>query len=201
MLNRLSPYWLWGLLTLPPTLWIAQAMSSTNPRIIHILVHPTGEWAARLLILTMMVSPLLLVFKGWRGPRWLRKNRRYFGVAAFGYAALHTVFYLIDKAALSTVLGELPRTYIWTGWVAFLVFVPLALTSMDYFVRLMGPWWKWLQRWTYGAAVLTLIHWASLHNWEEPAGALVHFAPLAALEAYRIWYWYIRKRPADPAPA
>jgi sulfoxide reductase heme-binding subunit YedZ len=145
MLNRLSPYWLWALLALPPVLWTYQALTSTNERILHMLVHPTGEWAARLLIVTMMATPLMLLFKGWRGPRWLRKNRRYLGVAAFGYAALHTVFYLIDKGSLTRVLGELDRTYIWAGWVAFLIFVPLAVTSMDAAQKIMGcnapPMW------------------------------------------------------------
>ena len=45
------------------------------------------------------------------------------------------------------------------------------------------------------AAVLTLLHWAALHDWGHPMGAIVHFAPLAALEAYRLWYWYLRPRP------
>ncbi|GAA5074422.1 ferric reductase-like transmembrane domain-containing protein [Roseibacterium beibuensis] len=194
MLNRLSPYWLWALLSLPPVLWSYEAMTSTNERIIHILVHPTGEWAARLLIVTMMATPLMLLFKGWRGPRWLRKNRRYLGVAAFGYAALHTVFYLIDKGSMTRVLGELERTYIWAGWIAFLIFVPLAITSMDYAQRLMGKHWKTLQRTTYGAAVFTLVHWAALHDWGHPGAAIVHFAPLIALEAYRVWYWHLRPR-------
>ncbi|MCI4662963.1 MAG: ferric reductase-like transmembrane domain-containing protein [Neomegalonema sp.] len=196
MQAKLSPYWLWALLALPPLLWIYQAATSLEPRIIHILVHPTGEWAARLLIFTLMITPLSLLFKGWRGTSWMRRNRRYFGVAAFFYAALHTVFYVIDKAALDVVLAELPRTYIWTGWIAFAIFVPLAVTSMDYFVRIMGRGWKSLQRFTYAAAVLTLVHWASLLDWGHPIGAAVHFAPLIALEAYRVWYWYGRKRPA-----
>lgn len=192
MTSRFSPYWLWALLALPPAYWSYQALSSDNARILHMLVHPTGEWAARLLIITMLASPLMLLFKGWRGPRWLRKNRRYFGVAAFGYAALHTLFYLIDKGSLDRVLSELDRTYIWTGWIAFVIFVPLAITSMDYFMRVLGPRWKTLQRATYVAAVFTLVHWAALHNWEHPQAALVHFGPLIALEAYRLWYWYLR---------
>jgi sulfoxide reductase heme-binding subunit YedZ len=194
VLDRFAPYWLWALLSLPPILWLNQAMTSTNPRVVHMLIHPTGEWAARILILTMMISPLLLLFKNRNWARWLRKNRRYFGVAAFGYAALHTAFYLVDKGSMDRVITELPRFYIWTGWAAFAIFVPMAVTSMDYFVRVMGTWWKWLQRWTYAAAVLVLLHWASLHQWEHPMVAFVHFAPLAALEAYRIWYWYLRGR-------
>ncbi|WP_439124048.1 sulfite oxidase heme-binding subunit YedZ [Marivita sp.] len=160
----------------------------------HILVHPTGEFSARFLIVAMMATPLSLLLRGWRGPQWLKKNRRYLGVAAFGYALLHTVFYLIDKASFSTAINELPRLYIWTGWLAFLIFVPLAVTSTDFFVRKMGTWWKWLQRWTYAAAVLTLVHWASLHEWGSWVPASIHFGPLIALEAYRIWYWYLRPR-------
>lgn len=193
-MSRLSPYWLWLVLALPGFGMAFELVGSTNPRIYHILVHPTGEFAARFMIVAMLASPLMLVFKGWRGPRWLKRNRRYFGVAAFVYALAHTVFYLIDKAVLDRVLTDLPRLYIWTGWLAFVIFFPLAGTSMDYFVRKMGPAWKALQRWTYPAAALTLVHWAALHDWGHPAAALVHFGPLIALEAYRVWYWYLRPR-------
>ena len=191
---RLSPYWLWAVLALPALGMTYELATTTNPRIYHILVHPTGEFAARFLIIAMLATPLCMLLKGWRGPLWLKKNRRYFGVASFAYAAAHTVFYLIDKASLERVITELPRTYIWTGWIAFAIFIPLAVTSMDYFVRIMGPRWKQLQRWTYPAAVLTFVHWAALHNWGHPAAALVHFVPLAALEGYRVWYWYLRPR-------
>lgn len=198
-MSRFSPYWLWALLAVPGIGMLSALVSSTDPRIYHELLHPTGEFSARFLIIAMLASPLALVFRGWRGPRWLKKNRRYFGVAAFAYALLHTVFYLIDKGATAGVISDLPKLYIWTGWIAFLIFVPLALTSMDYWVRMMGRHWKTLQRTTYAAAVLTLVHWAALHDWGGTGPALVHFGPLAALEAYRIWYWYIRPRTAKSA--
>jgi sulfoxide reductase heme-binding subunit YedZ len=198
-MSRHSPYWLWVLLASPAAFWSYEAMVSDNPRIFHMLVHPTGEFSARFLIVAMMATPLTLLLRGWRGPRWLKRNRRYLGVAAFGYAALHTLFYLIDKGTLARVAGELPRFYIWTGWIAFAIFVPLAVTSTDRFVRALGPRWKHLQRWTYAAAVLTLLHWASLHNWNHPAAALVHFGPLAALEAYRLYHWTQRRRARAPA--
>ncbi len=191
-----SPYLTWAVLASLGVMMTFTALTSDDPRIFHQLVHPSGETSARLLIVLMMATPLAMLLKGWRGPQWLKRNRRYLGVASFGYALLHTIFYLIDKASLTTVVDELPRLYIWTGWIAFIIFVPLALTSMDYFVRKMGTWWKWLQRWTYAAAVLTLVHWAALHDWENAAPALVHFVPLIALEAYRVWYWYLRPRPS-----
>jgi sulfoxide reductase heme-binding subunit YedZ len=189
---RLSPYWLWLVLAIPAFFIIQDAVTSTNPRIFHILVHPSGETSARLLIITLMITPLAMLFRGHGWTRWLSRNRRYFGVAAFGYAALHTLFYILDKGALDRIVGELERLYIWTGWLAFLIFLPLAATSFDYAVRKMGRSWKSLQRWVYAAAVLTLVHWASLHGWEEIAPALVHFAPLIALTGYRLWHHYGR---------
>jgi len=83
----------------------------------------------------------------------------------------------------------------WTGWAAFAIFIPLAATSMDYAVRKLGLWWKPLQKWTYASAVLVLLHWASLHGWNEPMGAVVNFAPLIVLTGYRLWWTYLRQRP------
>ncbi|OAN78920.1 iron reductase [Jannaschia sp. EhC01] len=188
-MSRLSPYWLWAVLALLPALFTYEALTSIDPRAIHGLLHPTGEFSARLLIITMMISPLALIFKGSRFVAWLKRNRRYFGVAAFGYALLHTIFYLIDEGSLTAVTNDLPKLYIWTGWIAFAIFIPLALTSMDAAVRVLGTHWKTLQRTTYVAAVFVLLHWAALHDWGGTGAALVHFAPLALLEAYRGWYW------------
>lgn len=193
-MSRLTPYWLWVLLSVPALGMFGALSGSTEPRIFHELLHPTGEFAARFMIIAMLASPLVLLLRGWRGPQWLKKNRRYFGVAAFGYAALHTLFYLIDEGTAAKVIADIPKFYIWTGWLGFIIFIPLAVTSMDYFVRRMGPAWKTLQRTTYIAAVLTLLHWAALHDWGGVGPALVHFGPLAALEAYRLWYWTLRPR-------
>ena len=193
-MSRFSPYWLWGLLALPALGFCIQLATSSDPRVVHQLLHPTGEFSARFMIIAMLASPLVLMLRGWRGPHWLKKNRRYFGVAAFGYAALHTLLYLVDEGTVERVFADLSKLYIWTGWIAFLIFIPLAVTSMDYFVRWMGPSWKTLQRTTYAAAVLTLVHWAALHDWGGIGPAIVHFGPLAALETYRIWYWFLRLR-------
>ncbi|PWE53440.1 iron reductase [Metarhizobium album] len=186
MFTRFSPYWLWGLLSIFPIFWTYLVLASSNPSIVHILVHPSGEWAARLLIFTLMITPLSMFFKNSALVRWMRRNRRYFGVASFAYAAMHTVFYVADKGSLAQVLDELPRLYILTGWLAFAIFVPLAATSVDFAVRKMGRHWKALQRWVYVSAVLTLVHWASLNDWNSPLGAVVHFTPLVVLEGYRI---------------
>lgn len=189
-MSRFSPYLLWAILSLPGLGFAWQLVTSTDPGIVRELLHPTGEFSARFLIIAMLASPLMLIFRTARFPRWLRRNRRYFGVASFAYAAAHTVLYVIDRGTLDRVIEQVARLDIWTGWLAMVIFVPLAVTSADWALRRLGPAWKSLQRWTYAAAVLTLIHWAALHDWGHPAAALVHFGPLAALEAYRLWYWY-----------
>jgi sulfoxide reductase heme-binding subunit YedZ len=145
------------------------------------------------MMITMMITPLVMWLKGWRGPRWLMKRRRYLGVATFGYALLHTLFYLLDLGTLALSGNEISKLYIWTGWLAFFIFVPLAITSSDAWVRSLGPRWKSLQRWVYGAAVLTLFHWAALHDWGGIGSALVHFMPLILLESYRVWSNLSRK--------
>ena len=193
MLSRFYPYWLWAVLAIPLATMLPM-IASGDAREIHHLLHPSGEWAVRLLILTMVITPLMYLTKGAMWVRWLKTNRRYFGVASFGYAALHTAAYMYGAGTLDKMLAELPKTDIWTGWLAFVIFIPLAATSMDYAVRKMGTWWKPLQRWTYAAALLSLVHWASLHDWREVGGALANFAPLIALTLYRLWWLYLRSR-------
>ena len=191
MLNQVlnARYFIWGLLVLPsiPMLLtlVSGAVGPTGKPATEFLLHPTGETSARLMIIAMILTPLRLLFPGSSFLRWMIKRRRYFGVAAFAYALFHLVLYLIDMGSLRTTLGEAFAIGIWTGWLAFVVFVPLALTSNDASVRALGPAWKKVQRLVYASAILTLLHWIYVHN--NLGLALVHFAPLAALEAYRIW--------------
>src|SRR3546814_20248427 len=92
------------------------------------------------------------------------RRRRALGVAAFGYAVLHLVFYLIDMETLKNILAEFWALGIWTGWAAFAVFIPLALSSNDMMMKKLGRSWKPFQRSAYAAAVLTLLHWMFIHN-------------------------------------
>ena len=147
------------------------------------LLHPTGEFSARLMIFAMMLSPLVALLgpKPWLG--WLVKRRRYFGVAAFGYALLHLIFYVIDMETVADMLAEIGALGIWTGWLAMLLFVPLAFTSNNAAMRTLKARWKKLQRLVYPTSILVLIHWIFVHNNFGPA--LVHFIPLTLLIAVR----------------
>lgn len=187
------PLTFWALLSLP-AIPMTLGLTSGTPDAVKTLLHPTGEFAARFMIIAMMITPLMMLFRDASWPRWLMKRRRYLGVAAFFYALAHTVLYLIDEGAIAFTGGEVSKLYIWTGWIAFLIFVPLAVTSTDAWVRRLGRSWKKLQQFVYAAAILTLIHWAALHDWGGVGAALVHFAPLVALEVYRLWSTQQRRR-------
>ena len=187
------PLTFWALLSLP-AIPMTLGLTSGAPDAVSSLLHPTDEFAARFMIIAMMITPLMMLFRDASWPRWLMKRRRYLGVAAFFYALAHTVLYLIDEGAIAFTGGEVSKLYIWTGWIAFLIFVPLAVTSTDAWVRRLGRSWKKLQQFVYAAAILTLIHWAALHDWGGVGAALVHFAPLAALEVYRLWSTQQRRR-------
>jgi methionine sulfoxide reductase heme-binding subunit len=143
------------------------------------MLHPTGEWSARLMIFAMMIGPLVSLF----GPRpwinWLVVRRRYLGVGAFLYAVLHLIFYIIDMGNVDDMLAEFLAPGIWTGWAALAIMIPLAATSNDAAMRALKSGWKRLQRLVYPAAVLTLLHWMWVHN--SYTGALGHFAPLGLL--------------------
>lgn len=196
-ISGLDPYWLWALLALPALTMIGP-LQGDDTRALRGILHGSGEFAARFMIISMMATPLMMLFRGWRGPRWLVKNRRYFGVAAFGYAALHTAVYLLAEP-FARVLAEATDFDILTGWLAFAIFLPLAATSMDLAVRKLGIWWKPLQRWVYAAAVLTLLHWAAVKHWNDFGVLAVHFGPLVGLTLYRLWRKYQRMRPGVAA--
>ncbi len=179
ILNKKPTFW--ALLCLPAILMMRPYVFGDV--IAMDMLHPTGEWSARLMIAAMVLSPLLSLI----GPRpwlsWLIQRRRALGVAAFGYAILHLIFYIIDMGNLDDMLAELLALGIWTGWAAMLLFVPLAVTSNDASMRMLKAGWKRLQRFVYPAAVLVLVHWIFIHNNLGPA--LVHFIPLVLLVAAR----------------
>ena len=183
-------YILWIILSIPAVGLMSGYFSGSM--LAGELLHPTGEFSARFMIIAMIATPLLILFQrlGWKlsVPHWLVRSRRAFGVAAFDYALLHTVFYIVDIGVLSEIISEITSLGIWTGWLAFFIFIPLAITSNDKSQKLLKSAWKKLQRWVYPAAVLTLLHWIFVHNNVGPA--LVHFIPLAALEIFRIYSVY-----------
>ena len=149
------------------------------------VIHVTGVFSARLLMLSLAITPFRLFFPDAHWPNWLLQRRRYIGVASFAYAALHTAVYLERKSDLGLIVDEASEFYMWTGWLAFAIFLGLALTSNDWSVRQMRRGWKKLHRWTYLAALLVFAHW--IFSAFDFVPGLVHFLVILVLEAYRIW--------------
>lgn len=188
ILNNKPFFWL--VLSLPALLlvtgWWQGRIDSMD------MLHPTGEWSARLMIVAIALAPLVSLIGPARWLGWLVVRRRAIGVAAFGYALLHLIFYLIDMGNLDDILAEWLAPGIWTGWAAFALMALPAATSNTLSVRFLKAGWKRLQRLVYPAALLTLLHWIWVHN--SLTGALVHFVPLGLLLIAR----FLKKSPLPP---
>jgi sulfoxide reductase heme-binding subunit YedZ len=156
------------------------------------VIHLTGDMSVEFLIVTLAVTPLRLAFPRAPLPLWMLKRRREFGLASFGYAAFHLVTYLWRKADLALITKEGKEWDLATGWIAFALFVALAVTSNDASMRLLRRGWKLLHRLVYPAAVLALAHW--LLTAFEPRDAIIHACVLAAVEAARLALMAVRRR-------
>jgi sulfoxide reductase heme-binding subunit YedZ len=143
-----------------PGAWVALAygMGALGPRPLNEVIHQTGLWAFRLLLISLAVSPARRVLE-W--PR-LVLVRRMIGVAAFAYAASHLGAYAVDQAFdLGKVASEIAlRFYLTIGFVALLGLSALAATSTDRMARrLGGRRWQMLHRLVYGIGVLAAVHY------------------------------------------
>ncbi|GHB41039.1 hypothetical protein GCM10007094_33100 [Pseudovibrio japonicus] len=186
-----SPYTFWFILALPGLPIIGSLLRAGEE--LEPLLHPSGEFSARFLVISLMITPLMFATNGQRWVRWLMARRRYIGVAAGGYAALHVAIYLLDMGALAPIIEDMFKIGIWTGWLASLIFIPLVMTSNDWSVAKLGNNWKKIQKFSYAAAVLTLAHWVLVNFDFIPA--LVHFIPLTLLQVYR--YVHLSKKRKD----
>ena len=183
-MTRSAQRWaLWLVLALPG-LWIGGRWLLTPDAYGYgHAIGDTGDWAAWLLMATLAVTPIRLAARKSAVARWLVRYRRDLGVASFAYAAGHTIAYLWKKGA-GEALAELSTDYIWAGWAALALFVPLAVTSNDASMRWLKHGWKRLHRLVYPAAVLMFLHW--IWSAFDPAIAWIHAGILAAIEAARI---------------
>ena len=146
-------------LALLPFIWVsyAAATSGLGPDPAEALMHVTGEWSLRLLALTLLVSPLRV----WTGWSLLLKLRRMLGLYAFFYGCIHLLsfvqFYVgWTPAGLLEELAE--RPYITMGFMAWLLMLPLAITSTRGMQRRLRRNWLRLHRLVYPAAILACLH-------------------------------------------
>lgn len=154
-----------------------------NP--IEFFIHTTGIMALIFLALSLAVTPVRKI-GGWN---FLSHFRRMLGLFAFGYALLHLLAWIIlDRAgSLRSVVEEtIRRPFITFGMAAFLMMLPLAITSTNAAIRRMGARrWKLLHRLVYAAAISGVLH----YWYKEKADIrwpLVFAIILGALLLYRI---------------
>lgn len=139
-----------------------------NP--VEAITHRTGDWALRMLLLTLAVTPL----RRWSGWTFLLRFRRQLGLFAFFYACLHLLTWAwLDQGFAWTAMGEdiLERPYITLGMAALALMLPLALTSTNAMMRRLGAQWRRLHRAVYGIGVLAILHflWLTKADYLEPA--------------------------------
>jgi sulfoxide reductase heme-binding subunit YedZ len=184
---RKIPTWVLYLVLLIPGLLtiVAGLTDNLGPEPINKLEEELGEFALKLLILGLAVSPLL---------NFTRINlvrfRRAIGVMAFAYVMAHfLVWFLLDLQSLSHIWTEIAkRPYVTVGMAGFIAMIPLALTSNDLSVRRLGRFWRVLHRLTYLVAILAGLHFIMLSKGFD-VEALAHMVVILAFLALRIGKW------------
>jgi len=162
-----------------------------NP--IETITRETGVWTLRFLLLTLLATPL----RRWTGWNDAIRFRRMLGLFAFFYGSLHLATYLwldqfFDGAAIIKDIYK--RPFITAGVSAFLLMLPLALTSTAGMIRrLGGKRWRQLHRLAYGSAVVGVVHywWLVKADIRPPRNYAII---LGVLFVSRIWYGLARRR-------
>ncbi len=175
-----SKYILWVFLMLPGLLF---TIGLINGQMTYdSFMHASGEFCARFLVFSLIATPLVLLMPNFRFPKWLNRNKRYFGLAAFAYGLYHTIMYIIEVPT-NQVVNEFFEIGMLTAWIALIIWIPMAITSTDGWVHQLKSTWKKIHNWGYLAALLAFLHWAFIHYHWQPA--LVHAAPILILQGYR----------------
>ena len=182
---------------LAPLAWLAlgawRGWLGANP--IETITRSTGVWTLRFMVITLAVTPLRWA-TGWNE---LIRFRRMVGLFAFFYGTLHLFTYLwldqfFDWGAMAKDVVK--RPFITAGFSAYVLLVPLALTSTAGMIRrLGGRAWRRLHRLAYVAAALGVVHywWLVKLDTRPPRN---YGIVLAVLLSVRLWTWFRRRRTA-----
>ncbi len=190
--DRVQFAWIWRIVwaaCLLPLLWLVAGglrdALGANP--IEYITRATGDWTLRLLLLTLAVTPLRQL-TGWH---WLVRLRRTLGLYAFFYGCLHLATYVwLDQFFdwPGIVADIVKRPFVTLGFAAFVLMLPLAITSTNGMIRrLGGRSWQRLHRAVYAVGVLGVAHywWLVKKDLTEP---IIYALVLTALFALRLWH-------------
>lgn len=189
------------LLGLAPFVWLAYrfAMDQLSVNPLEDLTDETGTWTLRFIVITLAITPLRDL-TGWGR---LGSYRRMAGLYAFFYGSLHFLTYLyFDKFfEWSEILPDLTsRRFIVAGFTAWLLMLPLAVTSPTFVTKAVGGRaWKRLHRAVYVVAILGVVHylWLVKFDIQRP---LIYGGMVFVLLAYRLWNWWKKRAPGAPSP-
>jgi sulfoxide reductase heme-binding subunit YedZ len=189
------------LLCLAPFLRLAWLFwqQDLGPNPLETITHFTGDWAIRLIVATLAITPLRKLF----GQPDLIRFRRMIGLFAFFYGCLHLFIYLyFDRLfVFSSILRDVAkRPFITMGMASFLLMLPLAVTSTKGWIRRMGGRrWQALHRLVYAGAVAAVVHyyWLVKSDIRQP---LLYGALVGLLLLYRVIGWLRTGRIAKKAP-
>ncbi|MBY4949929.1 protein-methionine-sulfoxide reductase heme-binding subunit MsrQ [Cupriavidus respiraculi] len=181
--------WLLALLPFARLLYLgATGQFGANP--LEFVTRSTGTWTLVMLCATLAVTPLRRL-TGWN---WLLRLRRMLGLFAFFYGLMHFLLWLgVDRGFDLAYMAKdvVKRPFITVGFAAFVLMVPLALTSTNGMVRrLGGKRWQALHKSIYAIAVLAILHY-----WWHKAGkndfteVSIYAAVVFVLLAMRVWWW------------
>lgn len=142
---------------------------TANP--VEFITRSSGFWTLVMLLLTLAVTPIRQILDQ---PALVRL-RRMLGLFAFFYVTLHMLTWVVLDRNLdlsSMITDVLDRTFIFVGMAAFLLMVPLALTSTNGWMRRLGMNWTRLHKSIYLIGVLGIVHFwlmrAGKNNFSEP---------------------------------
>lgn len=181
---RRVPTWVLYIVGAVPPIWlfIAGLTGGLGVDPVKAMEHQMGEWALWLLIAGLCITPL----RRFAGINLLR-FRRAIGLLAFFYIVGHLLVWLVlDVQILSQIWRDiLKRPYITIGMAAFVLLIPLAVTSNNLSIRKMGARWRQLHKLVYLAAVLGAVHFVMLVKGfqYEP---LIYLGVVLALLALRL---------------
>jgi len=183
------------LLALVPAgyLLYAAAMGELSANPIKDVTEETGIWTLRFLVVTLSITPLRKL-TGWSR---LSLFRRMVGLFAFFYGFLHftTYVYLDQFFAIDEILKDVAkRPFITIGFAAFVLMIPLALTSPHRVVRWMGgKRWQMLHRTVYVVALCGVFHYLWLVK-ADTSRPLRYGAVVGALLLFRVWDYLMTRR-------
>ncbi len=182
--------WILALMPLARLIWLGfHEDLSANP--IEFVEHSTGTWALVFLLVTLSMTPIRLL----TGHVWQIQLRRILGLFMFFYACLHITAYVwLDFAFIWEDIfkdvAKHPRILV--GFVAFLLAIPLAVTSNSYAIKRLKANWKKLHQTVYLIAILAVLHFLLLVK-KDLTEPFYYAAVLALLLGIRIYFRYRTK--------